>query len=456
MTTLYNKPGGIKEMLSIALPMVVSQACATLMTFTDRLFLSQLGTDHMNAAMSGGLTFFLMTTFFLGLIGYSSALVAQYLGSGQKNMSAITTAQALLIALLAYPLMIAVRPGIIALFNISGIHDEQLALQTIYFNILIYLVGIDLLRNALASFFTGIGRTRIVMVAALVSLLFNVGINYVLIFGHFGIPAMGIRGAAYGTIIAGTVGLFTLVAAYFAKRIRQEFEVMTSFKINLKVIKKLWYYGYPSGLEFFLNVTAFTVMVFIFHAHSETTATAATIMFNWDMVAFVPLTGIGIGVTSLVGRYMGAGKPTMAHQSTMSGIRVALSYSGFILLLFVCFPSWLIDVFAPIQASEVFEKARPVSLYMLRMAALYVLADAITIVMTSALRGAGDTHWTMRTSVAIHWSFTPILYLILHVWGLSPQMAWTALVMFILLFCYVFYRRYKGGRWRTIKVVESR
>jgi MATE family multidrug resistance protein len=65
--------------------MVVSHACDTVMTFTDRVFLSRLGPDEMNAAMSGGLTSFMMMTFFMGLIGYTTALVAQYLGAGRRT-----------------------------------------------------------------------------------------------------------------------------------------------------------------------------------------------------------------------------------------------------------------------------------------------------------------------------------------------------------------------------------
>src|SRR5829696_1085244 len=103
MTSAIDKsphtPGGVREMLAIAAPMVASSACETVMTFTDRLFLSELGTEYMSAAMAGGLTCFMMTTFFIGLTGYSTALVAQYLGAGKKENCAIVVTQALLIAL---------------------------------------------------------------------------------------------------------------------------------------------------------------------------------------------------------------------------------------------------------------------------------------------------------------------------------------------------------------------
>ena len=97
-------------MVTIALPMVISCACETVMTFTDRLFLSRLGSEQMSAAMGGGLTCYMMMTFVLGLTGYTTALVAQYLGAGRKDRCPLAMTQALIISILAYPLIVAARP----------------------------------------------------------------------------------------------------------------------------------------------------------------------------------------------------------------------------------------------------------------------------------------------------------------------------------------------------------
>ena len=119
-TTTAPSAGGVRELLAIAVPMVVSHACDTVMTFTDRVFLSWLGPDEMNAAMSGGLTSFMMMTFFMGLIGYTTALVAQYLGAGKKDRCALATSQALIICLAAYPLILLARPLVFYGFDLSN------------------------------------------------------------------------------------------------------------------------------------------------------------------------------------------------------------------------------------------------------------------------------------------------------------------------------------------------
>jgi MATE family multidrug resistance protein len=206
-------PGSLREMLAISLPMVVSHASETALIFTDRLFLSRLGPVEMSAAMGGGLTAFMMTTFFVGLIGYATALTAQYLGAGRRELCGTVLSQAVLVALVAFPLILALRPLAHGLFAVTDLPAAQLAPQAAYFDILLAGAILPLLRCAFASFFSGVGNTRIVMLSALTAMLVNIGANWALIFGRFGMPALGIRGAAYGTLFGSLCGLLVLVAA---------------------------------------------------------------------------------------------------------------------------------------------------------------------------------------------------------------------------------------------------
>lgn len=445
----------MRELLAIALPMVISQTCDTVMMFTDRLFLSRLGPEQMNASMAGGLTCFVMMTFFLGLTGYSTALVAQYLGAGRKDRCATATTQAMLIALTAYPLILLARPLVHLVFAKTGISAGQLAPQIAYFDIVIYATVIGLLRNCMSSFFSGIGRTRIVMVSAFTAMLVNVGMNYILIFGKFGFPALGIRGAAYGTIIGGFIGLGVLLTAYLSGETRRTYRVWHSLRFDRDAMAKLLRFGYPAGVEMFLNLMAFNAMIVAFHAHSPATATAVTVMFNWDMVSFVPLIGIQIGVMSLVGRYMGAGRADIAHRAAMSGLKCGWLYSLVILVFFVCFPKHLVAVFRPEQVDAIFLEAAPMAVRMIRIASLYVMFEGVVVVFSGTLRGAGDTLWAMCVSVTVHWLMLGILVVVLYVLKLSPELAWLSVVSSFLSFSYLFYWRYRSGKWRTIRMVRS-
>ncbi|MEA3306291.1 MAG: MATE family efflux transporter [Elusimicrobiota bacterium] len=446
--------GGVREMLSIALPMVVSHACYSIMTFTDRLFLSKLGSAEMNAAMGGGITVFMMLTFFFGIITYSTALTAQYLGAKRKNYCPIVITQAAIIAIIAYPVIMLAKPFGLFLFEFMKISPEQMKYQEIYFNILIYGSIFGLLRPCFTGFFSGIGRTKIVMISSAVAMGVNIAINYVLIFGKLGFPALGIRGAAYGTILGSAAGVGVMLWKYLSEENRSEYSVLKSFHFDKKVMITLLRFGYPAGIELSLNLLAFNILIMIFHSHSLVTATAVTIVFNWDMLSFIPLLGVGVAVTSLVGRYMGMGKPDIAHKSVMSGVKMGLVYASFIIILFVGFTDILVGLFNPAAPSAVFAQAYPMAVIMLRMAAIYVIADVGIVIFTGALRGAGDSFWAMALSVSMHWTLVPTLFFMLKVKNSSPQTAWMSVVIIFIIFSYFAYLRYAGGKWKLIKMVQ--
>jgi MATE family multidrug resistance protein len=391
----YYKQGGIKELLVLALPMIVSTACDGVMTFTDRMFLARVGPEHMNAAMAGGIAFMMLTFFFIGLINYSTAIVAQYFGAGEKHNSSKATFQALLIALAAWPMVIFLKPLVIWFFEFTNTPESQIGHQINYINVLIWGALFSLLRSVFSCYFTGIGKTKIVMTATIAAMFVNVVLDYILIFGKFGMPEMGIKGAALATISGSFFATFILAVSYFRRDNVSEFSLSKSFRFRWEIMRKLLYFGYPAGLEMFLNFLAFSTMISIFHSKGDVSATATTIMFNWDLVSFIPLLGIEIAVTSLVGKYMGARKPHVAHRAALSAIKTGMFYSVVVLILFIFIPEALVRVFRPENPDAVFEQAVPLAVSMIRIATLYVLAEAVMVALIGALRGAGDTHFTM-------------------------------------------------------------
>lgn len=451
----YHKQGGVKELLFIALPMIISTACDGVMTFTDRLFLARIGTEQMNAAMGGGVTMQMLMFFFVGLTGYTTALVAQYYGANEKSNTTIAAFQAIIITILAWPIILLLKPLTEVYFHFMHIPASQIGYQIEYLNVLAWGSVFGMLRYTLGCYFTGIGKTKIVMIATLIAMVVNIILDYILIFGKLGFAPMGVKGAALATVIGGFSAMVILIVNYLNHINRVEFGVMHSFKYNWAIMKKLLYFGYPAGLELFLNFFAFATMISLFHSQGDQAATASTIMFNWDMVSFIPLLGIEIAVTSLVGRYMGAGRPQVAHRAALSGIKTGIFYSAAVLMLFIFVPEMLVRVFHPHNQSAIFEQAVPIAVSMVKIASLYVLAEAVMVALVGALRGAGDTHFTMIASVTAHWLFVPILYLSLNVFKLSIVTSWLLLVVFFLLFGSVLIMRFRSGKWKTIKVIHS-
>jgi MATE family multidrug resistance protein len=338
-------------------------------------------------------------------------------------------------------------------FNHGGLAPGQLEYQTQYFDILIYGSVFALLRVVFSSFFSGIGKTRVVMFAAFVAMFTNILVSYVLIFGKFGFVAMGIKGAAMGTISGSVAAVAVLVYTYFREENVNYFKINESFKFVGSELKKLFKFGLPAGIEMFLILASFSALIFVFHSEGLVVASAATILFNWDHVAFVPLLGLEIASTSLVGRYVGAKDYETVEKSVKSGIKSGTIYTLIVVVMFVFFPYFLTDIFKPENAGEVFYQARPIAADMIRIAAGYVAIEAFLFVYAGALRGAGDTFWVMCATVSVNWILVAILFVGMKVFGMSAQASWLLVVIMFFLFPIVLYKRFKKGKWKEYQVV---
>ena len=446
----FKKNGDVKDVLVVALPMLLSMSFDTLMTFIDRLFLSKLGPAEMNAALGAGAVQLALTMFFTGMISYTTAMVAQRLGGKRRWDCARAFMQALYVSLMCVPLLYLTIPLGHVAFGMEHLPADQLQYQKTYFNILMFGGVINLVRNVAPCFFSGIGETKIVMKAAFV----NVACNFVLIYGMGPIPALGVAGAAYGTLIGNLVSTVILFAKFFGKSCHRRFRTRYAFAFSWPLTQELLKKGIPSGVEMFLNMSAFQLLILMFHALGPESATASSVMFNWDMVAYVPLMGLEVASTSLVGRYVGAKDGAAASRSTYSGLKLGWGYSLLMGIFFIFLPGMLTDIFKPdvaeasAEAIAIFESARPMSIFMLRIATFYIFVEVLLVIYAGALRGAGDTLWVMFACAIMNWCVAGSLYLVAYVFGLPAHLAWIAVVAVYSTAPVLFWLRWKNGKWR--------
>ena len=450
----FKKNGDVKDVLVVALPMLLSMSFDTLMTFIDRLFLSKLGPAEMNAALGAGAVQLALTMFFTGMISYTTAMVAQRLGGKRRWDCARAFMQALYVSLMCVPLLYLTIPLGHVAFGMEHLPADQLQYQKTYFNILMFGGVINLVRNVAPCFFSGIGETKIVMKAAFVGMLVNVACNFVLIYGMGPVPALGVAGAAYGTLIGNLVSTVILFAKFFGKSCHRRFRTRYAFAFSWPLTRELLKKGIPSGVEMFLNMSAFQLLILMFHALGPESATASSVMFNWDMVAYVPLMGLEVASTSLVGRYVGAKDGAAASRSTYSGLKLGWGYSLLMGIFFIFLPGILTDIFKPdvaeasAEAIAIFESARPMSIFMLRIATFYIFVEVLLVIYAGALRGAGDTLWVMFACAIMNWCVAGSLYLVAYVFGLPAHLAWIAVVAVYSTAPVLFWLRWKNGKWR--------
>ena len=438
----------------VALPMLLSMSFDTIMTFIDRLFLSKLGPAEMNAALGAGAVQLALTMFFTGAISYTTAMVAQRLGAKRHGECAKVFMQALYVSLVCVPILYLTIPLGHLVFEMENLPADQLQYQKTYFNILMFGGIINLIRNVAPCFFSGIGETNIVMKSAFVGMIVNVLCNFVLIYGAGPIPAMGVAGAAYGTLIGNLVSTAILFGMFFGRSCNTRFSTRKSFAFSWPLMRELLQKGIPSGVEMFLNMSAFQLLILMFHAMGPESATASSVMFNWDMVAYVPLMGLEVAATSLVGRYVGAKDGAAANRSTYSGLKLGWGYSLLIGVLFVLLPGVLTDIFRPdaaeasAEALAIFDAARPMSIFMLRFATFYIFVEVLLVIYAGALRGAGDTLWVMFACAIMNWCVAGVLYVAAYVIHLPAHIAWIAVVAVYSTAPLIFWIRWKSGKWR--------
>ena len=437
----------------IAFPIIISNASHTVMLFVDRLFLSRLGKQELAAAMSGGLSSHVLCSFFVGLIGYVSALVAQYYGAKKPRMCGIAIIQAFYLGIISYPILICFIPIIKYVFIFAKQEPLLTDFASTYARTLLAGSIFLIIRTAAGSFFVGIGKTKIVMIANLTAALVNIPLNYVLIFGKFGFPAMAIQGAALGTVFASGISCIILLGSYLKEISQFPYRTKNLLKIRVPIIKRLLLFGLPAGISPFLNWFAFNIFVQLMHSYGPNTAAAATIAFNWDTVVFLPMLGLGITARTVVGQSIGAKDLDGAQRLTYLIMRISIIYAIAMMTLFIGLTDFLTSVFVS-GFQDTSGQVQNMANIMLRLLALYTLANSCKLVLGGALRAAGDTTWTMWVSITIHWTMAISVVILIHFLKVNQYMAWSTLIImnnidFISLMC-----RFRTGEWRRIKLIS--
>ena len=436
----------LAELLRLALPMVVSQGTFAVMIFTDRYFMSQIDPVHMAAALGGGVASFFSFCFFVGLLGYTNAMAAQYLGAGATGKCAKVVTQGLIMTLMSAPFLTLITFLVAGIFAGMGHEPEQVELERSYYLILMSGVLFTLAKTCISSYFAGIGRTRVVMICDVFGLVVNVPLSYVMVFGKAGFPELGIVGAGISTVVSTVLALALFIAFYLHREHREKFMVLQSFVVDMRILRRFWRLGFPSGLELFLNVAAFNLFLLMFQSYGVTEGAAAAIVFNWDILSFVPMIGLHLGVISMVGRLVGANDLARLNEVMTAAFVLALAYGLLLATVYSGLRFPLVEVFAP--PSGDFSAIRQLSAWMMIGLSSYVLADAVILVSGGVLRGAGDTRWLMIASVTLHWAMLVAQFFIIRVLALSPRVSWAAFVLMILAIAAVYGWRLRGGRWR--------
>ncbi len=447
-------PGRCGEILSLSYPLVLTTASMTIMRFVDRMFLSWYSQTALAAATPAGITAFTLICFFMGVSQYTTTVVAQYFGANDQPRCSTATWQGVFFSLASYGVIVLLIPLGPFIFQWGGHPPEIVEQEVRYFSILMWGGGLVPLQSALASFFTGRGDTKTTMMAVTVGNLVNVVLDYGLIFGRWGLPEMGLSGAALATVLASTVPVAILFGLFLRRENNRHFATHR-IRFDAPLFRKLLRYGGPAGFQFFLQIGCFTLFVIMVGRLGAVELAATNIALTIDMLAFMPVIGISIATSTLVGQSMGRKEPGVAEKTTYSALVMALVYAGIMAMIFVLFPGPLFRIFrARGPQMQDFAAILHYGRYLLIMVAIYSLFDALGIVFSAGLKGAGDTRFVMWSAVTAGWTlFVPPVYLTVSVLHGGLILAWVWATLYIVLLGLVYFWRFRRGKWKKIDMV---
>lgn len=449
----WNRPAGGREVLYVSAPLVVSALSWTVMTFVDRVFLKWESGAAMAAAFSASTLWFSLLCLPLGLCMYCATFVSQYHGSGQARRIGPVIWQGVWLAVAWSPLMFLAIPSAPWLFGLAQHAPEVMTQEILYFQILCWGTPPILIAQALSSFYSGRGRTRIVMGVDTGVAVLNLLLDYLWIFGKWGFPALGIAGAGWATVVALWVKAVIYAALILQQQHRQQF-LTTHIRLEFPLLRRLLYYGAPSGFQLLIDVLGFTFFIMLVGRLGGVEAEATSMSFSISTLAFMPIWGFAQGVSILVGQHLGENRDDLSARATWTTLAVAWTYMGLISLLYLFLPGlFLAPFFGPLEQGNQ-DAVWLLSVQLLRYVAAYNLLDATLMIFVSAIKGAGDTPFVLKVSCLLATILIAGSWLCVEVWQVGIHGCWLLITLWVWIGGIVFMLRFLQGKWRHMRVIE--
>jgi len=453
----WNRVGGYREVLVVAIPLILSTATWSVQHFVDRMFLTWYSPETIAAAMPAGMLSFTIISIFMGTAGYVSTFVAQYYGAKRYHRIGPALWQGIYISLFGGLVMLCIIPLAEPAFRLIGHSPSIQQHEVIYFQIMCLGGGTYIGAYALSGFFSGRGKTWPVMWVNVATTVVNLVLDYALIFGHWGFPELGIRGAAIATVVAGIFSLLVLFALLFTDGNDSIYHTKRGWRLQKDLLVRILRFGFPSGVQFFLEIGAFTGFVLVVGRLGTASLAATNIAFNINTLAFMPMIGCGIAISVLVGQYLGSDNPDIARSAVYSAFHLAFFYMASIAAAYVLLPDLFVAPFAHKADPDSFAEIYGYSVVLLRFVAVYCLFDTMNIIFCSAIKGAGDTRYVMVMTVILSMLILIIpVYLAVEVLGAGLMVAWVFATAYVISLGGAFYLRFLGGKWRSMRVIEQK
>lgn len=452
-----------RALLTLAAPMIGMTLSRMLMGFIDFAMVSQLGTAAQAAISPCTMLLFTIACVGMGMAQGVQTFVSQADGRNEPERGGAYLGQTMYLALLAFLVSAPVAfwtpvwfPWVAAL----GEHSPEMQANEIQFlRYGLWSIGPMAAVAGLESFFNGIKRPRVVLAGVLVSLGVITVVNYVLIFGHFGFPAMGIAGSGIATLLAWLARIAVLLNGLRDSEIDRRYAIWRGLRLDLAKLLGLVRVGGPIAMQWLVDIGAwFVFLEFMMPPFGTLASAGATLAIQFMHLSFMPAMGIGLALTTQVGNAVGAGRPEEAAFRVRIARRLVLGYMTVMGAIFVMGGAPLASLFASAEDPVENQAVIAMAAKMLIWVALFQMSDALCIVYSFAARGVGDTRVPAMLFAVCCWGiFVSGGFTMTHVapgWGVHGP--WMMCTLYIVVLGGLLYWRFHSEAWRSIRLFDQK
>ncbi|WP_304334953.1 MATE family efflux transporter [Conchiformibius steedae] len=415
-----------RMLLALALPMMSAQIAAVGVGVVDTAMAGGAGKDDLTAVALGTSVFVTLLVTFIGIMNALNPMIAQQYGAGERENIGETARQGLWFGLALgtagmLGMWLAIRP-LQAYLNMTEAVETMLGDYVFYTAL---ALPAAMLYRALYAYASSLGKTQAIMWISWAALLLNIPFNYVFVYGKLGMPAMGGAGCGVATALvfwfnAAALWLYVSKARFFAP-----FALTARFsRPNKTVLKQIWQLGWPIGFSYFLEVSLFSLIVWLIARLGEDTVAAQQITLNIGSITYMVPSAIGAAATVRVGYCVGLRRFEQARY--VSGVTLALSAGAAAVCMAVL---WLLRGVLP-QFYTNDADVMAIAAQLLVLCAVMQLFDFIQCAASYALRGYKITRGPMLIHAVAFWGLglLPGWWLAYGVADMGIYGFWTALI----------------------------
>jgi len=396
------------------------------MHFADAVMAGQLGAEALAAVAVGGSVWMLGFSLALGLLMAISPIVARHFGAGNHGLIGRYTRQGVYLALaIGAPLILIGQFAVEPLLTQLGIDPDFRDLTVGYVGAIMFGAPGIFIFLALRFTTEGVGHTRPIMFTSILALTCNVFLNYMLMFGKFGAPALGTLGCGIASAITMWLVALALAMYIFFSKVYKPFDIFTRLApVRVPVLKEIVYLGVPIAVTITAETGLFSAVSILMGTRGTEITAAHQIAINFSATMFMIPLAMSSATTIQVGQLLGAGKTREARLSGAVGISLCaffMSMSALFLLVFR-------DAVVTLYTDDVAVKGIAISL--LLMAAMFQVADGVQIGAAGALRGYKDTRFPMAINMFAYWVLAfPLAFLAAITFKAPPNYVWAGFVV---------------------------